>query len=93
MAERQYIFPDERKEYGTPVEEYDTMHDQPTRREPQRRIVRAHVMSEFDKRAFRYWRDSDPDRYNREKARFVASHGYDPGEVIDEPSRACSTRS
>lgn len=66
-----------------PVAEYVNEPDQPTRREPERRIVERQYMSPFDLRAFRTWRENDVDRYHAEVKRWTESHGWSPERIIN----------
>ena len=76
-AARWYPFPD------VPVAEYAAEPDQPTRREPERRMVEAQYMSPFDLRSFKFWREHDVDRYHAEVKRWTESRGWNPERVID----------
>ena len=75
-AARWSPFPD------VPISAY-TEPDQPTRREPERRIVERHVMPPFDLRSFRFWREQDVPRYHAEVARWKETRGWDPEPIIN----------
>jgi len=49
-------------------------------------MVQPQTMAAFDLRAFRYWRDVDPDRYHTEVRRWVELRGWNPEAVINGPA-------